>query len=249
MTFTPLVLFDARIYYASLDATGFSNKVDFGLSWEDLDRTTFGSNGATERVLGLADTACTIEGFWDAGDLTKPDDVLFANGGLSAQPLTVSPTSGAVGTLTYLTKVAETTYKPGADVGKLLGWSADMAGNQPTARGLIMHPQGTARIASGNGTGFQLGAVLSTQRMYANLHVMSIAGTSTPSITAKLQSSVDNTFASPTDRITFTAATTLQGQCGNVLGAVTDQWWRVTWAITGSSPSFLFCCSAGIASK
>jgi len=82
MTFTPLVLTDARIYLYSLDATGFSNKVDLALSYEDLDRTTFGSNGAKERSLGLADTMGSLSGFWDAGDLTKPDDVFWAIAGL-----------------------------------------------------------------------------------------------------------------------------------------------------------------------
>jgi len=249
MTVTPQPLIDARIYYGSLDATGYSNHVEFSGDWEALDRTTFGSGGARERVNGLADATVNLGGFWDAGDLSKPDDVLWANNGTYTQPLTVGPTSGADGTLVYLTKVSQNSYKPSGEVGKLFGWTADMNGNQPIARGLILHPQGTARTATGTGTGRQLGAVLATQRLYANLHVMSIAGTSTPTITVKIQSSVDNTWASPTDRIAFTAATTLTGQPLNVLGAITDQWWRAVWTISGSSPSFLFAVSAGIAAK
>lgn len=249
MTFTPTVLMDARIYYASLDATGFSNKVDFAATVDDLDRTTFASNGAHERTGGLFDSQAAIEGFWDVGDLSKPDDVLWANLGLSAQPLTVLPTSGAVGSLAYLTKVMQVSYKPGADEGKLLAWSADMSGTQPVARGMILHPQGTARTSTGTGTATQLGAVTVAQRMYANLHVFSIAGTSTPTLTVKLQSSVDNTFGSPTDRITFTAATALTGQSSSVLGAVTDTWWRAQWTISGTTPSFLFALSAGVAPK
>jgi hypothetical protein len=249
MTLTPTVLFDARPYYASADLTSWANKVEFGCDWEDLDVTTFASGGAKERTGGLADSAVNLEGFWEALDLTRPDDVLFANGGNSTQPLTLCATSGAVGTLAYLTKTLECSYKAGGDVGKLMTFSVEWKGNQPVARGQIMHPNGTARTTTGTGTGIQLGAVTAAQRMYCNLHVLSISGTGTPTITVKLQSSVDNTFASPTDRIVFTAATALGGQASSALGAITDQWWRAQWTISGTNPSFLFAVSAGIAKK
>lgn len=249
MSLTPQVLFDARIYYGSLDATGDSNHVEFAGTWEDLDRTTFGSNNAKERVNGLADAAVNLAGFYDVGDLTKPDDVLWANNGSFAQPLTLCPTSGAVGTLAYLTKTMQTDYKPTGEVGKLFGWTADMAGNQPIARGQMLHPQGTVRTVTGVGTGVQLGAVLATQRMYANLHVLSIAGTATPTITVTIQSDTTNAFSAPTTRISFAAATALSGQALNVLGAVTDTWWRAIFTISGTSPSFLFAVSAGSGPK
>jgi len=249
MTFNPQVLFDARIYYASLDATGFSNKVDLAGSVEGLEKTTFGSQGWKERVGGLADTQASATMFWQPGDLSMPDDVLWAQLGANAQPLTIGPTSGAVGTLCYLTKTLQSSYKISGDVGKLVMAEAGWEGNQALARGQYFHPQGLPRTATGVGTGVQLGAVGAGQRLYANLHVFSIAGTATPTITVKIQSSVDNTFAAPTDRILFAAATTLQGQCGSVLGAVTDTWWRASWFIGGTTPSFLFAVSAGIAVK
>lgn len=249
MSLTPQVLTDARIYYASLDATGFSNKVEVAATVEDQDVTTFASNGWHERVGGLFDTQSTASIFWQAGDLTMPDDVIFTNLGLGTQPLTVVPTSGAVGQTCYLTKTLSGSFHPNGEVGKVLSMDSNWMGNQPMARGQILHPQGTARTSSGNGTGAQLGAVGASQRLYANLHVLSIAGTASPTLTCTIQSSVDNTFASPTTRISFSAATTLQGQCGNVLGAVTDTWWRVVWTISGTNPSFLFAVSAGIAPK
>lgn len=249
MTLTPTVLVDARQYLAGVDLTGYTNKIMIAAEVEDLDKTTFASGGVHERVGGLFDTSADIEGFWQAGDLSMPDDAFWAGLGVSTIPYTALPTSGAVGSLAYLTKALEVNYKPGGEVGKLLGYSASIKGNQPTARGLILHPQGTARTATGNGTGVQVGAVSATQRMYANLHVMSIAGTGSPTITVKVQSSVDNTFASPTDRIAFSAATTLSGQSSSVLGAVTDTWWRAVWTISGSSPSFLFAVSAGVGPK
>lgn len=249
MALTPTVLVDVRTYLAGADLTGYSNKVELAAVVEDKDRTTFASNGWKERVGGLFDLSASAEGFWQAGDLSMPDDMFWANLGVSTVPLTMVPTSGAVADLTYLSRITQCSYKPGAQVGELLAWSADLKGNWPLVRGQILHPQGTARTTTGNGTGVQVGAVTSAQRMYACLHVLSIAGSSTPTITVKIQSSVDNTFASPTDRIAFTAATTLQGQASSVLGAVTDTWWRAVWTISGSSPSFLFAVSAGVGPK
>ena len=248
MTLTPTVLTDCRIYLETADLTGFSNKVDLSSSVVDLDKTTFGSGGWNERAGGLFDTQVGVDGFFQALDLTMPDDTFWANLGVSGTALTIVPTSGTVGSLAYLGKVLETDYKPGAQVGQLLAWSATLKGNTALARGQILHPQGTARTTTGTGTAVQLGAVLATQRMYCNLHVMSVSGT-TPSITVALQSNVDNTFGSPTTRLTFAADTALDGQALSVLGAVTDTWWRATWTITGTTPSFLFAVSAGIAQK
>jgi len=245
-TLAPLALKDARIYYATLDATGFANKISLDDEYEDLDKTTFGSGGARERVSGLADMAAGATIFWQAGDLSYPDDVFWANLGANTQPLTVCPTAGTVGSVAYLTKVFQPSWKPGGDIGKLLAADVTWSGNQPLARGAILHPQGTARTATGNGTGVQVGAILAAQSLYANLHVFSV-GAGAQSLTVKLQSSVDNTFGSPTDRVTFTAATGLTAECKSVAGAVTDTWWRVVYTITGSTPSFLFAVSAGVA--
>lgn len=249
MTLTPQVLTDARIYFASADLTGYSNKVETGASVEELDRTTFASGGAKERWGGLVDMTASVSGFWEAGDLSKPDDTFWANLGASTVPLTVAPTSGAVGSLAYLSRVLEASYKPGGDTGKLLGWSAELKGNWPLVRGTVLHPQGTARTASGTGTGQQIGALSSSQALYATLHVFSIAGTGTPSITVAIESASDSGFTTPTTQATFTAATALGGQTAKVIGPITDTYWRAKWTIAGTSPSFLFAVAAGIGPK
>jgi hypothetical protein len=249
MALTPSVLTDVRIYLAGADLTGFSNKVEILPTVEDKEFTNFASGGWKERTGGLFSTASSVESFWQAGDLSMPDDAYWAALGVNTAPFTVVPTSGAVGQLAYLTRMLQKGYKLGGPDGEIMTAMADLSGNWPQVRGQIMHPQGTARTASGNGTGLQLGAVLAAQRFYACLHVLSIAGTATPTITVKIQSNVDNTFAAPTDRITFTAATTLSGQASSVLGAITDTWWRAVWTISGTTPSFLFAVSGGIAAK
>ena len=248
MALTPTVLFDARIYLESADLTGWSNKIELGASAADEDITNFASGGWNERTGGEHDLDGQIEGFFEQLDVSRPDDMFWANLGSSQLALTAAPTSGAAGVLTYLSRVTAFDYQPKGNVGKVVGWSAAIHGNWPLVRGTIMHPQGTARTTTGTGTGFQIGAVTAAQRMYCCLHVLSVSGT-TPSITVSLQSSVDNTFASPTTRITFLADTALDGQALSLLGAVTDQWWRAAWTISGTTPSFLFAVSAGVGPK
>lgn len=254
MALTAYVLNDARIYYSSLDATGYSNSVEISAENEDEDITTFASSAWKTRVGGLFDSQASAKMFWQAGSTAtdeKPDDLLWSKLGTSTQPLTIVPTGGASGDLCYLTKTLSSTFKLSGDVSnrpRVAMTEAAWAGNQPVARGQILHPQGTARTATGNGTGYQLGAVSAAQKLYANLHVF---GVSDGQMIVKIQSSVDNTFASPTDRITFSTVTTsLTAEASSVSGAVTDTWWRTTWTISGGSThSFLFAVSAGIATK
>jgi hypothetical protein len=247
MTLTPLVLTDCRLYLDSADLTGYSNKAELAAKGDDLDSTTFASGGWKERRGGLFDGTASLDGLWAAGDLTAPDDVFWVNLGVATVPLTGVPTGGAVGDLAYLTRGLETEYAPGAKVGELISWSAGLSVNWPIVRGQILHPQGTARTATGNGTARQLGAVDSSHALYVCLHVMSYVD---GSLTVKVQSDDNSGFSSAVDQGTFTAATALGGQTMKIAGAITDDYWRVAWTISGGSThSFLFAVSAGIGPK
>jgi len=248
MSLTPQVLTDARIYWATADLTGFGNKIELQATQKDLPTTNFASQGWNERVGGLFEGSVAADVMWQAGDLSMPDDAWWANFASATVPVSAAPTSGAVNSLIYLTRVLESEYKPGGKIGELLMAASTGKTDRPVVRGTVMHPQGTARTTTGTGTGIQVGAVGAAQRMYANLHVFSVSGT-TPSITVSLQSSVDNTFASPTTRITFNASTAFDAQHLSLLGAVTDTWWRAAWTISGTTPSFLFNVSAGVGPK
>jgi hypothetical protein len=151
-----------------------------------------------------------------------------------------------VGDLAYVVSALRSSYTVFDAVGEVAPWSSNAKSSWPLVRGQFAHPPGTARTSSGTGTGLNLGAVATGKRMYAALHVLSVSGT-TPSLTARVESSVDNTFASPTTRLTFTAAATVGGQVLRTDGtAITDTWWRIAWTISGTTPSFLFVGSLGI---
>ncbi|WP_158641267.1 hypothetical protein [Amycolatopsis eburnea] len=240
------VLLNARIFTGGADLTGNSNKVEWSSEFDAQDTTSFGSGGWGEVIAGLAETEVSAEGQWEAFDASKVDDNRWAAlGGLSGW--TVTPGGASVGTLAYFTNALNGSYELLGEVGSVAPWKAKAMGTWPVVRGQIGHDPGTARTATGTGAGVQLGAVAAGKQVYAALHVLSVAGTASPTITVAVESAPDNTFAAPTTRTTFAAATAVSGQIQRAAGPVTDTWWRPKWTISGTTPSFLFVVAFGIA--
>lgn len=242
----PTILRDVRTFAVGADLTGASNKIELSAEVEDKDVTNYASGGWKEVLGGLASAEISGEGQWEAGDPGKVDDASWAQlGGVG--PWTISANNGAaVGDLAYFTSALRSDYKLFDAVGEVAPWTGTAKSSWPLVRGQFAHPPGTARTASGTGAGLNLGAVTAGKRLYAALHVLSASGT-TPSITARVESSADNTFASPTTRLTFAAATAAGGQILRTDGtAITDAWWRIAWSITGTDPSVLFVAALGI---
>lgn len=175
--------------------------------------------------------------------LDSIDTRAWANLG-AAVPTTILPAGTTSGSLAYLLSSLSLGYTPhDAAIGETAMASLSGSGSGGAARGLLMHAP-AARTATGTGTAYQLGAVTASQRIYGALHVSAASGT-TPNLVVKLQSA-STSGGSYTDRITFTAATTATEQWSSALGAITDTWWRATWTISGTGPSFTFGVSAGI---
>jgi hypothetical protein len=245
----PLVLLDARLFVAGADLSGNGNNIELKEDAEVRKITNWRSGGAEENKASLHGCSIKAGGQWEAGDLGKPDDVFWAMR-RTLDPWSAAPKADsdlAAGGLMYLVKALRTNLQLFSDVGAVAPWEGEARSTWPLVRGICGHASGVPRTATGTGTILNPGAITAGKRMYANLHVLSIAGTSTPTITAKIQSAAAVGFGSPTDRLSFAAATTLGGQALRTDGtAITDAFWRVSWTITGSSPSFLFLVSMGI---
>ncbi len=240
------VLDNARLFAGGADFTSRSNKLELAVDFEEKDITNFGSAGWKEVMGGIAATAVAGEGQWEAGDAGKVDDRLWAALGTVAE-YTIGPDGAAVGDLAYLSQALQAKYMLGGQVGDVAPWSAAFAGQWPLARGKFLHPTGTARTATGDGTAVEVAAVTTGQYLYATLHVLSIAGTDTPTITVAIESDVDALFnGSETTQITFSPATAIGGQIMRAAGPVTDTFYRATWTISGTNPSFLFVVGLGI---
>lgn len=240
-----MVLINVRAFAAGADLTGVSNKIEITSEIEDKDATNFGSGGWKEVLGGLGSAEIAGEGQWEAGDPGKVDDAAWADFGI-VTPWTVGPAGASVGSIAYFTRALRGDYSLGDAVGEIAPWKSTAKSAWPLVRGQFAHPPGTARTATGSGSGVQLGPVAARERLYASLHILSVAGT-TPSITASVESDEDNTFATATTRLTFDAAAANGAQMLRTDGsAITDEWWRVAWTITGTTPSFLFAAALGI---
>lgn len=244
-----LVLLDARLYLGGADLSGDGNKLELNDEAEVKTTTNWRSGGAREVLAGIADSDLAADGYFEAGSLALPDDQFWATRRQTV-PVSVAPEGDgdtAAGGLFYLTRMLTLQRQVfGGGLGDVNAWNLSAKGNWPLARGVCAHPSQVPRTSTATGTGLNLGAVATGRHLYANLHVLSVAGTSTPTLTATVVSDDNSNFTSPTTRVSFAAATAVSGQATRVAGPVTDTWWRVNWAVTGTTPSFLFLVTLGV---
>lgn len=242
------ILTNVRAFCAGVDLTASSNKAELKVEVADLDVTTHGSGGSTELLGGLRSGEVSLAGFWEADGSTQPDDVLWAQ--LIASPVapwTIAPAGAADGALAYLGQMSETSYGLTGSVGDVAGYEAMGKTSGMFARGVIAHPPGTARTASGTGTSINLGAVTAGRFLVAAVHVLSVTGTL--SVTPRIETDDATGFPSATTQVTgsaFTSASIGTGQWLATSGsAITDTWQRAAWTATGTG-SALFVMSLGI---
>jgi len=243
------VLVDARLFVGGVDLSGQSNKIEFTTEHEEREVTNWRSGGAKEVIAGLEQVDLTAEGYWEAGDPGKVDDAVWANRRV-VEPWTIAAdgqSDVSVGGRMYLVNAVRTSTTLFDEVGAVAPWSLTAKGTGPAVQGRCLHPSGVPRTATGVGTAYQVGEVGTGQKLYANLHVLSAAGTS-PTLVVAVESSATEDFASSTSRGTFEQKTTTgEYEHLEITGPFTDEpWLRVSYTVGGTSPSFLFLVSVGI---
>lgn len=232
-------------WFSGYDMTGDLNSTALALSYDALEDTAFG-DVARSRVAGLEDCQLSEAGFWQAGTVAVDPTAFAALGGVS-QVASNSP-DGLDSSVAYFYRAREFNYQTFGKIGELMPFSLTAQSARGTGlasvaavRGRVMKGKGTVSATGATGTPFQLGAVASGQFLYGAFHEFTVGTT----VTAVLESNVDNTFGSPTTRITFGPITTVGGVWGaRVAGAITDTWYRLrVTAITGTHT---IACVAGI---
>ncbi|MFC8290071.1 hypothetical protein ACFUJ0_06085 [Streptomyces sp. NPDC057242] len=240
-----MILTNVRAFASGADLTGASNKIEVSAEVEEKEATVYSSSGWKAVVGSLGAADIEAEGYWEAGDPSLVDDASWAQLG-GVWPWTICPDTAQVGSIAYLTRALRSNYKLGGTVGDVAPWSSSAKGSWPLVRGQIAHPPGLARTATGVGSVLNLGSVAAGRRLYAAVHVLSVAGT-TPSLTVAVESDDTAGMTSPVPRLTFGAITAPTGQALRTdASAIADTHYRVTWAITGTGPSFMFAVSLGI---
>lgn len=236
------VIRDAKVYLGGRDLTGDLNAAALNYSADALEVTRLGDN-TRRKIGGLKGVTCSVEGFVDPA---TSDEYLFNRIAAVAEAITLGKDGGAAGDPAYFFKAMSASYTPVAGaVGEVNTFSLEAeASDSDLINGTILHTAAAA-TASGSSTPQNLGAITSAQHLYATLHA--IAASAADTLDIIIESDVDAAFASPTTRATFTQITAIAGEwITPVAGPVTDTWWRISWTIAGTSPSFDFVVAMGI---
>lgn len=236
------VISNAKVWLGKYDLSGDINALAMRYGADMQDATTIGDTARVRRP-GLKSFGLQLDGFVNLGT-GLADDALYGLVAANDTPVCIGPLTGADGELAYASTLDVASYAPGAKVGDMYAFSVSGEGSADLIRGTLMH--NATRTATGTGTIRQLGAVSATQKLYAGLFVTAASGT-TPTLAVTVQSAAASGFASPTTRATFSTVSAAGAQWATpVAGAITDTYWRVSYTVGGSSPSFSFVVFIGI---
>lgn len=232
----------ATVYHNQFDLSGDITSLNMDISQEPIDNTTIDPSNTTRIFTpGLINAAITAEGYLNMGthelELNDSSDV--------DNVISVYPNAGTAGLVGYGMGGARSQLVHRGEIGSMYRFTYDVyATTGPIVRLNSMEGEVT-KTSTGNGSAIVLGAVAAGRSIYCFLHVTAIAGTATPSLTVKLQSSA-NGSTGWADVVSMTAKTAVGAEVKSTAGPETDTYWRITWTISGTDPSFTFMAGAGI---
>ncbi len=244
-----LALIDAEILAGPLRLGGQSNEVKLDLEAKALDRTVFTSGGWEEVAAGLKKADIEASGYMDASPLetgaVSPDAQMWSELGGVQVPVTVCPT-GADLSVAYIVPSRRGKISLFGKVGELAPFGSTMWGDGAAARGQLIHPATVLRSAGGTGSTAVLGTVASGRSLLVSIHVLAVTGT-TPALTITVQRDDNAGFTTPTTVATLGPVSAPAAQLTPVVGPITpDDRYRVTWTLTGTTPTARFAVAVGI---
>jgi hypothetical protein len=203
------------------------------------ESTVFGLDDRTYAP-GLQDGSMSFGGLYSAGVAGDVDAVLRAALGDSTngQIVTVGFGGMTIGNRVAMCLARQTSYSVDMSNDALIPVSAEVMPNGGVDQGVSLHSHAASEAASTNSSSVNHGGS-TTKGAVAHLHVTALSGTDTPTLTAKVQHSTDN--SSWADLITFTNATAVGSQRSVVATATTiNQYTRCASTITGTNPTFTY---------
>lgn len=235
------ILRDQRFFMDGYELTSVMNSVALDYSAELRDDTVFGDT-TRSNIGGLKGVTLGVNGYVDD---SFHGSLLFDKVGLQNVVASIAAADAAEGDVGYLMRLAQAQFNPGGAIGDLYAFQISGSGSGALVRGTLLMKG--SKTSTADGTAQQLGAVSSTQKLHASLHVIAASGTS-PTLDVVIESdSADDFSGSETSRITFTQKSDIGAEYLTADGAITDDWFRVAFTIGGSdTPTFDFVVFVGI---
>lgn len=238
---------DARLYVGdfSTNLLEHLDSVDFDYTNQALeaqcldDETVIMSPGRHQISMALS-------GKWEPNASGGVDEEIFAQIDALNKAMVSYHEGASIGSVAYFALMTLSGYSAGGSHGELGRFSLAGvgAGGMNWARGVKLND--AVRTSTSNGTGHQLGAVGSGEKLVAGIHFTGRSGTS-PTFDVEIESDTVG-FASPTTRITFDQETdvTSGSQIKTASGPITDDYYRAAYTLGGTSPSSRIVVSLAI---
>jgi len=233
------VLRDVDLIFDGYRLRGAMNSVKLTDACDAQEATVFGDT-ARRRIAGIYSPALDMEGYWDATN----DGIIVGDLQLADIPITVAPQDSADGSIAFVFRALAAEYSLLGALGEVNPFSLKAQGSDGArlVRGNIMH--NAVRTATGDGVARQLGALPAGKHMFAAAHVLDASVSD--SLTISVYSDNSGAFGSPTLQFGFPSLSAIGSSWVVFNGMTTDDYWRVSWNISGTSPSFSFIVVLGI---
>lgn len=237
---------NSRLYWQEHDLSASLKEGSVNIDVEALDKTAWGHATRVNRA-GLYVVSMSASGHQEHDSASVlVDDALSADMGVDNSIVSIGSNVSAEGDILYSFQGLMAGYSPiQGSVGDLAGFGFSAEGSGRWFRGKLLADK-SARTATGNSTGIQLGTIAATKNMHASLHIFAASGTN-PTLDVTVESDDNSGFTSATTRLTFTQADSAGAEfLGPTAGpGGSDDYWRVAWTIGGSDPSFTFAVVFG----
>ena len=225
------------IYIDEFDFSGVINAVTIDIDNPIADITAFEDTDQTF-VEGKPSFTITLNGLYSTAS-PNYDGEMFTDLTSSDRLITISPSiAAATGGIAYFGQGDITSMPITSDIAAAVLLNITWNGNKPIVRGRFGYVDATLG-STGDGTAYQLGAITSSYQIIMFQHVLSVAGTGTPTLTTTVYSDSLEAFNdAPLLIATFAGATAVTSERKVRTTVDVDTWYRPTFSITGTDPAF-----------
>jgi hypothetical protein len=232
---------DSKVWFGGYDLTGYLSEANSQTAGDLAEASPFGST-VKGWVGGKSDATLSAGGFYD-GSADAVDEVFAAALNGVAREMTHLIAGDALGARGRSMTAVETQYEVTTPADGVAGISMEAqsaVGPEPV---FVVHPKGAETATGEDATAVDGGATpgATSESWAAYLHVFAVAGTGTPTLTARIQDSADNsTFADVTGGA-FAAKTAIGSErIAGAAGATLRRYVRSARVISGTGPSITY---------
>jgi hypothetical protein len=219
---------DTKVFMDSTDLSSYLSSADPSRTVDVGETTTFGSSNKTF-VAGEKDASVSFSGFFDA----TADNIIQGLVGTNDKVALIGFDGVDATDDCMFGKGVTTNYGISSPVGDVVAVTFDLQASGFFSGSVLENATVTA---TGNGTARD-NASSTANGGGAFIIATSVSGTSTPTLTAKITHSADNsTYA---DLVTFTALTSAGAEVKEVAsGTTVNRYLKVVYTVSGTNPSF-----------